>query len=210
MEITVHPDKTVLVKVPLGTDPGEVVRRVQKRAGWIKRQMLYFDQLEPRTPPRRYVGGESHPYLGRKYRLKIKKSGDRQVLLKNGYFHVQSPDPSSDNVQKLLEEWYYRKAATCFQAIFHLCWEKFKKNDAPKPRLKIRKMKTRWGSMSTSGNLTLNLELIKTPKQCIEYVIVHELCHLLHRNHGAEFYRLLERSLPDWTQRKHKLERALI
>ena len=210
MEIAVHPDKSVIVKAPLGSDSEEVVRRLRRRAGWIYRQMLYFEQFEPKTPPRRHVSGESHLYLGRKYRLKIRKSTISQVLLKNGYFHIQSPNLSPDYIQKLLEEWYLQKASTCFQAVFHLVWEKFKKAAVAKPGLKIRKMKARWGSLSTNGRLTLNPDLIKAPKECIEYVVIHELCHLSHRYHDSDFYKQLDRCLPDWVQRKHKLELALV
>ena len=85
--------------------------------------MRYFEQFEPRTPPRRYVGGESHLYLGRKYRLKIRKSKARRVSLQNGYFHIQSPGSSPDTIQTLMEEWYGQKALDCFHAVFHLCWE---------------------------------------------------------------------------------------
>ena len=210
MEIAVHPDKSVMVKAPHGSDLQDVVRRVQRRAGWIRRQILYFEQFEPKTPPRRHVSGESHLYLGRKYRLKIRKSQTSQVLLKSGYFHIQTPTLSPGHVQKLLEAWYFKKASTCFQDVFHQCWEKFKKNTVAKPGLKIRKMKARWGSLSTNGRLTLNLDLIKAPKECIEYVVIHELCHLSHWQHDSDFYKLLDRCLPDWVQRKHKLELALV
>jgi len=210
MEIAVHPDKSVIVKAPLGSDSEEVVRRVRKRAGWIHRQMLYFEQFESKTPPRRYVSGESHLYLGRKYRLKIRRATISQVLLKSGYFHIQSPNLSQGHIQELLEEWYLQKASTCFQAVFHLVWEKFKKNTVAKPSLKIRKMKARWGSLSTNGQLTINPDLIKAPKECIEYVMIHELCHLSHIHHDSNFYKLLDRRLPDWVQRKHKLELALV
>ena len=71
-------------------------------------------------------------------------------------------------------------------------------------------MRTRWGSLSLRGTLTLNIALIQTPRECLEYVITHELCHLLHRNHGPKFYRLLEELVPDWARRKQKLEQALV
>ena len=210
LEIPVHPAQSVVVKAPIGSDSEEVLRRVRRRAGWIRRQILYFEQFEPRTPPRRHVSGESHLYLGRTYRLKIRKSHVRQVSLKNGSFYIQSPTSSPNHVQTLLDEWYWRKASICFSAVFHLCWERFKTHGVAMPDLKIRKMKTRWGSLSTGGRLTLNLDLIKAPKGCIEYVVIHEFCHLFYRKHDADFYRLLHRSLPDWVQRKHKLETALV
>ena len=209
MEIAVHPNKSVVVKAPLTSNVEEIVNRVAKRAGWIKRKMLYFEQFNPRTPPRRYVGGESHLYLGRKYRLKIKESELSQVFLKNGYFYIYTRQVSSDSVQKLLEGWYFQKALICFPAIFHLCWEKFKKPHFAKPELKIKKMRIRWGSLSKNACLTLNLDLIKVPQECIEYVVIHELCHLVHYHHGNEFYKLLDSILPDWRQRKHRLEMVL-
>ncbi|MDE2953075.1 MAG: M48 family metallopeptidase, partial [Gemmatimonadota bacterium] len=108
-----------------------------------------------------------------------------------------------------LEEWYRSKANIYFSRVFEECWHPFHKKRIDKPTLKIRNMKTRWGSLSRKGNLTLNLGLIKAPRECIEYVVIHELCHLFHPNHGAEFYNLLELMLPDWIKRKHKLEMAL-
>ena len=71
-------------------------------------------------------------------------------------------------------------------------------------------MKTRWGSLSSKGNLTLNTKLILAPRECIDYVLTHELCHLAHKNHGPDFYRLLERTMPGWEKYKTKLERSLI
>ena len=86
----------------------------------------------------------------------------------------------------------------------------FKLPGSTLPRLAIRRMKTRWGSMSPNGTLTLNSDLVRAPRECIEYVVTHELCHLKHRHHDAAFYGLLEQHMPDWEKRKHKLELALV
>ena len=211
MEIAVHPDGSVTVKAPLETDKNLIEHRVHKRAHWVSRQIRYFAQFKPRTPKRRFVGGESHPYLGRKYRLKIHQAETRGVSLTRGFFHITSLDTSPERVAELLEAWYRRRAGVYFSQVLEECWRRhhFEKTGAEKPALKIRAMKTRWGSLSKRGGMTLNLDLIKAPKECIEYVIIHELCHLLHPNHGKEFYNLLERFLPDWKKRKHKLEMAL-
>ena len=209
MEIAVHPDKSVVVKAPLTSSSEEVIQKVARRAGWIKRQQLYFEQFHPRTPPRRYVGGETHLYLGRGYRLKIKELEQTRVFLQNGYLNIETSDISSDNIQKLLEKWYFKKAKAYFLMVFLFCWEKFEKNQLTQPQLKIQKMKARWGSLSKNGRLTLNLDLIKVPRTCIEYVIIHELCHLVHYDHGKDFYRLLSHLLPDWIYKKRKLENLL-
>ena len=209
LEIAVHPDGSVVVKAPLGSDEILIQAFLYQRLRWIRRQRRYFAQFEPRTPERQFVGGESHLYLGKQYRLKIKRSDTDEVLLKRGFFHIQAVDDKPEHIAMLLEAWYRSKAAIYFAQVFEECWQLFAKKGVEKPVLKIRKMKTRWGSFSSKGGVTLNLELIKAPRECIEYVVIHELCHLLHLNHGPAFYNLLEQLLPDWTKRKHKLETTL-
>ena len=209
LAIAVHPDGSVVVKAPLGADETLVEGFVYKRVRWIRRQIRYFAQFEPRTPKRRFVGGESHLYLGRKYRLKIRPSATDEVLLKRGFFHVQAVDDDPAHIAMLLEAWYRSKAAVHFPQVLDECWQHFPQKGTAKPALKMRKMKTRWGSFSSKGGITLNLELIKAPRACIEYVVIHELCHVFHLNHGTGFYNLLEHVLPDWPKRKHRLETTL-
>lgn len=210
LEIAVHPDKRVVVKAPCDAPMDAVQKHVQKRARWIKKQLVYFSKFEPRTPPRKYVGGESHLYLGRKYRLKISLASRDQVLLKSGYFYIRCVRRDASYIRRLLDAWYRRRAFVYLTKAVDDCWEHFNQDGYTKPRLKIQRMKTRWGSLSKRGQLTLNLDLIKTPRECIEYVIAHELCHLKHHNHGTEFYKLLDKTMPDWLSRKHKLEMALV
>ena len=209
LEIAVHPDGSVVVKAPLGSDETFVENFIYKRARWIRRQLRHFAQFEPRTPKRRFVGGESHLYLGKQYRLRIRPSDTDEVLLKRGFFYIQAVDDEPEHIAMLLEAWYRSKAEVYFAQVFEECWQLFEKRRVKKPALKIRKMKTLWGSFSSKRGITLNLELIRAPRECIEYVIIHELCHLLHLNHGPEFYNLLEQLLPDWMERKHKLETTL-
>ncbi|SMG63289.1 metal-dependent hydrolase [methanotrophic bacterial endosymbiont of Bathymodiolus sp.] len=210
LEISVHPDKSVFVKAPEGTERLAIEEKVKKRARWIKRQIRYFDQFDPRTPSRKYVSGESHLYLGKKYRLKIEQGSENSILLKSGFFMATSDSGKPEHIESILNDWYRAKASLYLTKSFEECWAKFKLNNISKPTVKIMKLKKRWGSLSKNKTLSLNLDLIKAPKECIEYVIIHELCHLVHHNHSPEFYRILERSLPDWVKRKHKLEMALI
>jgi len=210
LEIAVHPDKSIVIKAPQSSTLEAIEAKIKKRARWIKHQIAYFNQFDPRTPDRKYVGGESHLYLGRKYRLKIEVSEKDKVLLKNGYFYIEATASKPDHIQHLMDAWYRRRAKMYLSKIFDDCWEGFKKGDLNKPNLKLQKMDKRWGSLSGKGQLTLNVNLIQTPKECIEYVVIHELCHLIHHNHSIEFYKLLDRTLPDWMKRKHKLEMALI
>lgn len=210
LEIAVHPNKSVVVKAPMTQSLESVEAKIRKRARWIKRQLKYFSQFDPRTPDRLYVSGETHLYLGKKYRLKIEMSSENRMVLKNGYFVIQAILNTPDKIKGLIEKWYKNRSKVVFSEIFETCWDTFKSKNISKPTLRIKKMDKRWGSLSQNGQLTLNLSLIKAPKECIEYVVIHELCHLIEHNHGSEFYKLLEQTMPDWMKRKHKLELSLL
>jgi predicted metal-dependent hydrolase len=207
MEIAVHPDGSVVVKAPVGTSPAAIQARVLKRAGWIRRQRDYFRHFEPRTPPRRYVGGETHLYLGRRYRLKIARGGANDVKLVGRYFRITVRGRiSSNKVKDLLEKWYAEKAEIRFRESLARCWPPFEKRLSHPPKVHTRRMQTRWGSLSKKGSLTLNPDLIRASKSCIDYVITHELCHMKWHDHGPDFHRLLRKIMPDWEKRKRELE----
>ena len=210
LEIAVHPDKSVVVKAPKSSSIQKIEEKIRKRARWIKKQISYFNQFEPKTPEGQYIGGEGHLYLGRKYRLKIEKSYRDKISLRNGYFYIECSNDGPAWIKNLLDTWYKQKAKKYVSKVFDDCWMVFNNKGFKKPTLKLQKMEKRWGSLSQRGQLTLNLSLIQTPRECIEYVIIHELCHLAHHNHGPEFYKLLNRIMLDWMKRKHKLEMSLI
>nr|WP_279342505.1 SprT family zinc-dependent metalloprotease [Geotalea sp. SG265] len=211
MEIAVHPDGRVVVKAPVGTEFDVVRQRVVKRAGWVKRQLEYFRQFEPRTPPRRYLGGETHLYLGKRYILKVSEGDSNEVKLNRGHIAVTTAETTSaERVRHLLDQWYKQKAVAKFNDSFDRCWPPFASMLAIKPKIQLRHMNKRWGSLSKRGTLTLNTELIRAPRECIDYVITHELCHVQYHNHSSTFYDLLEKVMPDWEKRKHRLELSLV
>lgn len=211
LEIAVHPDRRVTVKAPPDTQQGEIENRLKKRAGWILRQLDYFRQFEPRTPPRHFVSGETHRYLGRQYRLKVIKADVCRVKLQRGRLMVEvNGDGSPASVADCLESWYRNKARVYFQERLEQCAQQFAWKGKALPRLQVKKMRSRWGSLSPMGTLTLNLTLLQAPRECIDYVITHELCHIKFHDHSLGFYRLLEKVMPDWEKRKRKLELALI
>ena len=207
--IEVHPDQRVVVRAPHGCDEGVIVERVRRRASWISKQIAHFQRFSPRTPPRRYVSGETHLYLGRQYRLKAAVGEPASVKMNRGQLVVSLPGkPDPERVQALLHRWYLDHAGVVFNEVLDAAMSHFKGVD--RPRLMVRAMQSRWGSLSPAGTMTLNANLVRAPRACIEYVVAHELCHLRHRDHGARFYRLLERMMPDWERRKQRLETALL
>jgi predicted metal-dependent hydrolase len=207
MEIAVHPDGSVVVKAPVSASLESIERKLRKRARWILKQLNYFDQFNPRTPKRRYVGGETHLYLGKQYRLKLIKAKTPNVKLTNGFFIVSiESNKSMMRIQQLMDQWYKNKAISHFDKIFNQWWHEFKNTGVKKPHLQVKYMKNRWGSLSNKGMLSLNPDLMKAPRECIDYVVLHELCHLKYNDHSTDFYKLLDKVLPDWEKRKHKLE----
>ena len=209
--IKVHPDKSVQVIAPLDTKEEEVKKKVKGKAAWILKQQDFFLSFYPITPARKYVSGETHLYLGKQYRLKLFESKNESVKLHGGNIEVSvNSKAEKDRIEKLLKEWYRNKAETHFNQLFKASVPLSNSFYKGMPQIKFRWMQKRWGSCNKNGLIMLNTELIKTPKRCIEYVIIHELCHLAHLNHSAAFYNLLEKLYPGWRKIKHSLEKLMV
>lgn len=207
--IEVHPDGGVIVRAPHDCSEDVIHERMRRRASWISRQIEDFARYQPRTPQRQYLSGESHRYLGRQYRLKVVPSGESAVRLSRGEMLVTIAGTATPaRVRSQLERWYRLRARQLFTEILDASITRFRRID--RPRLIVRSMQSRWGSLSAAGSMTLNVRLAQAPRACIEYVIVHELCHALYRDHDKRFYRLLESMMPDWKKRKERLETALL
>lgn len=206
MAIIVAPNGAVSAVAPHDASLDKIHERLQKRARWILCQQRFFEQFRPLTPPRRYVSGETHLYLGKQYRLKITIGETPSVKLKGGYFVIVSTARRPAAV--ILQEWYQKQASKTFTQLLSHCLAHFPAVEKP-PALRIQQMKSRWASLSQRNRLTITPTLIKAPKICIEYVLMHELCHISHRHHNAAFYRLLNAKIPDWKTRKLLLEKRL-
>jgi len=213
--ITVTPELNVLVKAPIDTSIEKVKEKLRKKAPWIIRQQSFFLSFHPKTPARKFIGGETHLYLGRQYRLLIDNGellieNDKKVKIKGGFLIVFTKDKKK--VKELLVEWYRNKANEKFHEIAlplindFIVRHKLSINNC---QLSIREMPTRWGSCTPKGKIILNPELIKAPRGCIEYVIIHELCHLIHHDHTQKFIDLQTKEMKDWVKWKTKLEKLL-
>lgn len=207
--IEVHPDLSVVVRAPSDCDLNIIQARVGKRAPWISKQLTNFQRYSPRTPERQYVSGETHLYLGRQYRLKVVPGEPASVKMNRGHLLLTLPGkPDPDRVKALLHRWYLDHARRVFIEVLDEFLPRFKGHQ--RPRLIVRAMQSRWGSLAQTGTMTLSVNLVRAPRACIEYVVAHELCHLRHRDHNASFFRLLGHVMPDWEKRKQRLETALL
>ncbi len=207
LTIDVYPDLQITVQAPEGTELAAVEAKVKKRAPWILRQQRQFEIYLPKLPPRQYVSGETHRYLGRQYRLKVIENDTAEsVKLSRSYFYINVADKdNTERVKKLLTEWYRRQARRVFKERLDACLAKVRFLKLDYPELTIRQMQSRWGSCTPQGKIILNLKLIQVSKVYIDYVIMHELCHLKEPNHSRRFYDLLNRVMPDWKTKREKL-----
>lgn len=198
----------VRVAAPLVVNDEAVRLAVIDKLGWIKRQRAQFAS-QPRQSEREMVNGESHYFQGRRYRLRVhERAGPAHLSIRS----VASLDlfvrPGATEAQRLaaLMRWYRESLREQLEVMIPQ-WENALGVQAS--TWGIKKMKTRWGSCNAAaGRIWLNLELAKSPPQCLEYIVVHELLHLLERHHNDHFIGLLDRHLPDWRSRRALLNRA--
>ena len=211
LRITVQPDKSIVAKAPLDHSLDEVQTKLKKRASWMAQQLEYFDKYHPILPERQFVSGETHYYLGRQYRLKVMPGSENDVKLIGKYFVLTTTQPENpERKQQILHDWYTSHARVFIQNRVKLFTDRLIELSAKTPEIKYRRMNKRWGSCTPSGVITFNTELIKAPTHCIDYVVLHELCHLVHEGHNVKFYHLLDVLMPDWKKRKERLEKVIL
>lgn len=209
LEISVKPDQRVVVTAPENATDERIAAAIRRRAPWIRRQQIAFEDLPQPLPPRQWVAGETHRYLGRQYRLKVVTGTPASVKLSGAFFVVTVPKPGDrSTIQRAMEGWYREHAKALLadrtaKAIKSTTWLGL----AEPPRLTVRYMKQRWGSTTPGGRVYFNLDLVKLPLGCIDYVVMHELVHLKVPHHGTAFWRLLGRCMPDWERWRGRLIR---
>lgn len=208
--IKVHPDQRVVATAPSDATPEAIQEAMLKRARWIWESIVEFSTQHEYVLSRQYVSGETQFYLGRRYVLKVIIDPDLtpKVKLHRGKLTVTFKKDSDDRAVKikaLLDKWYTHRANLVFKERLQAMLPKTTwVSDLPSFR--IMTMKKQWGSCSTRGSLMLNPHLIKASKECIDYVILHELCHIAEHNHSDRFWRLLAQVMPNWKEVKAKLD----
>ena len=204
--IYVYPGQRVVVKAPNRVPKREIESFVLSRLDWICAKQEEMAEI-PLPTELTFQDKEIHYFLGEPYELRITRHTRNSVFkvkdslvvgLKNGF--------DQQEVKKQLTQWYRKQAEQIFMERMQTQFPIFAEVGCIFPNLKVRKMKSRWGSCSYEGEVTLSLELIRFPVHLIDYVIVHEFCHLLEFNHSPRFYQLMETAMPDWKPRKQELE----
>lgn len=208
LAISVHPDGSVELVAPEKATMDDVASKVKRRAKWVAKQRQSFTEMNGARPPLKFRSGATHRYLGRQYRLKIRKGAEDCVKLRGGFFHIGTRDKTEEHVQCLLAAWMRGHAQEQFEKRLDR-WQTWCVNQGlAEPHLHLRCMPKRWGSSHRDGRIFLNPQLVRAPSPCIDYVIAHEVCHLKHPSHDKAFYRLLSEQMPNWQAVKLKLEQV--
>lgn len=205
--IHVEPDGRVIVDAPQGASQAAIRTAVNARGRWIFKHVGDARRRLANVLPREYVSGESLLYLGRRYRLRVTVATDGAagVRLQGGIIEALVPQRRADVVRRTLIDWYRSRARIVLgdrleSVAADLRWVR------QLPPMRLQAMKAQWGSCSPAGRLTLNPGLVRAPRECIDYVLLHELCHLKEHNHSPRFYRLLDAHLPQWRSIKLRLD----
>lgn len=195
----------VRVRVPKNLPEARIRELLTKRSGWIERKLREMAAI-PAAEPRQYVSGEAFPYLGRDYRLQVLSGGQAEVRLQGDCIEVSVPathGQSPEAVRAVLLQWYLERA-----------WHHLQEKTAQYAGLigvspqavKVRSYKARWGSCSVKGDISYNWRIVLAPHRVVDYLVVHELCHLLEHNHSARYWRHVQRHMPDYPLQRNWLK----
>ncbi len=206
LSLTVTPNLSIILKCPYVVDGERIETFLKKKWFWLEKQLSFFKKYQRKIYDKEYISGEGYLYLGRQYKLVINRGKEDQVTLSKGQLLIQTMKTVSDSRhnKRLLDSWFAEKTNIVLQDRFTEMLSRFDYKSTPK--LSIREMKRRWGSFLNQDRIFLNPKLIHTSKDCIDYVIVHELCHMKYKNHNENFYKFLNQKYPRWAKVKEKLE----
>jgi predicted metal-dependent hydrolase len=208
--IKVYPNCKTIVTAPSDANRNDIHEAVMKRAKWIYDSLQEFRSHHAFVQPKQYVSGEMLFYLGRRYVLKVVEDpyDSSSVKMNRGKLLVtlkKFDDNKAAQVKSLVKHWYKIRAERIFlerfaQLLPQAIWLE------SVPQFRVLAMQKQWGSCSAKGNLMLNPHLVKAPKEGIDYVILHELCHIAEHNHSERFWRLLTQVMPNWKEVKSRLD----
>lgn len=205
--IHVNPDGSVAVDAPTGFAEDRIQQAVQKRARWVVNHVNEAHQRYANVRPKEYVSGEQVLYLGRRYVLKVipVTGSPAPARLRRGRLEVETGRHAGNDVKARMRAWYRVKGRDYFARRIGALSESLPWVKAV-PAFRLLEMQGQWGSCSPAGEVILNPHLIKAPRQCIDYVLVHELAHLKHHDHGPQFWGLIDAHVPEWRKVKRHLD----
>ena len=211
LNLHVRKDGSVYVSANKAVPEEKIDEFLLSKGTFIRNAQNKFMEQEHYKPlPKQYVSGETFYIQGRALRLKVSQSTKEKILSDGVYLHLEVKDPQNfTQKERLVKKYLDRQCKTVFGEIVDEMYPVFQKYGVTPPILRIRNMDTRWGScLPGKGIITLNKRLLEAPRNCIEYVVMHEFCHFIHPNHSKHFYDFLSMLMPDWKERKRILDES--
>lgn len=213
LNLRIRRDGSVFVSAHPAISIERIDAFVAGKGGYIRSAQKRFQEMAQYAPqPKQYVSGETFYLLGRGVRLSVEKNVRDTIFNDGVYLHLQTKDPDDfSKKQRLVTAYLDEQCHAAFSEILSEIYPTFQKYGISMPALRIRSMETRWGScLAQKGIITLNKRLLEAPRHCIEYVVMHELCHFLHPDHSKRFYAFLTTLMPDWRERKSILDQNAV
>ncbi len=207
INLRIYPDRRIYISAPMNLDSGYIENFIKSKKNWIEEIQKKLDKI-PKVEALQYVTGEKLYYLGEIYELEVVLSNENRVFLHEEKMVLKIREDTFELKKNVISRWYFEKAKVLFKDIM----EKYLKLlNEEIDHLSVKKMKSRWGSCNHRKKyINLNVELIKKPLVCIEYVALHEIAHLRHPNHSKDFYYHIERYMPDYRQREKLLNTKFV
>ena len=209
ISLIIDPEKGLLVRAPERVTYRQIEQIVREKSNWIIRKQEEIKRIRSEVE-KEFVAGEKLPFQGEIYEIEVMESGEIKsvtVSLEDGIFLIKVPhdlkgDNRKEEIKRRLVEWYKKEARTKYkERVEHYR----KKLGVSYNKISIRDQKTRWGSCSNKGNLNFNWRLIMAPPPILDYIVVHELAHFVHANHGDDFWKLVESVIPDYREKREWL-----
>lgn len=202
--VAVEPTGAVRVRAPQGTPVARLDAIVERKARWIVERRQRLEDLPPPLSPREFVNGETFRYLGKQYRLRVVE-GAGTVRLLGGHLVVSSQSQGDEGeIRRALVAWYRERAAERLAARVPVWAERLGVHAG---RVLVRDQRARWGSADAAGNLRFNWRIVQAPTRLLDYIVAHELVHLVYPDHTRDFWATLGRAMPDYEARREALRR---
>ncbi len=210
INLKVNINKKIYISVPLDMSLDNIKKVIEKKYKWINKQIEYYETFSEIKENLYFENGETVFILGKQYLMNIVADNKNSIELKGKYIKIHVKEKYISNkkyINKIYNGWLKNYAMDVYKGISFEYEKKLKRHNVKNPKIIIRKMNKRWGSCLPKENkIILNLKLIKAPICCIEYVILHELCHFKYQNHSKQFYNHINVFMPDWKERKKILD----
>lgn len=213
VNLRIKPEGKVLVSANNSVPTDFIDAFIEKKQRYIFSALSKYEEKKKlfQSVPKRYVSGESYDLLGKSLRLKVEANKEENVYTDGVYIFLRVKDKDDFRHKEIMmSKWLKQYQTTVFEELLQEKYLLFEKYGVTYPTLKIRNMTSRWGSCQPKkGIITLNSKLIEAPRNCIEYVILHELVHFIHPNHSRQFWNFVAMMMPDWKERKEELEKRV-